>query len=118
MLLTQRRRKEGWLVAMTMVLSLTFFDLPSEAKAADKERIALLSAEASHARVIDELAKVAWNRSSDIELLLFYCGSQFAINDQAQSCVLSRESSAPAIDFADAIWKTWSGRIKKVTTIA
>lgn len=111
-MLLMQRRSEGWLAAITMFLALTFFGFPSETKAADKKRIALLSAEASHARVVDELANVAWNRSSDLELLLFYCGSQFAINDQAQTCVLSRDSLTPAVDFADALWKTWSGRIK------
>jgi hypothetical protein len=81
--------------------------------AADSREIAILSARGEHNRIVQELSKHVWTRSSEPQLLITFCESQFAIGDKRFGCVLDPKSADQAREFAGAVEDMKVGQTKK-----
>lgn len=97
-----------------LILGVAFFGYArNDAKPIAAEFVYQLAAEGNDSGVVDKLRDVVWTQSSDIELLILFCESQFAMNKELSTCALSRDSSKQAVKFSNALWDIWVGRVKR-----
>lgn len=90
-----------------------FISVTVAASTVDREEVTIWNTIGAHDRVVRELSNYVWQLSSDPQLLIVYCDSQFTDSSGNLTCTLSTTSAIGAKQFAEALWYTWSGQTRK-----